>query len=315
MSRFIFVLFFAVWSFISTPAFAEGTDARFVREVSLSKGNWLWHHYQRMSVEYRRLHTWKSFMESDACFHSGRKCTNADWHAVSASQKILIPAEGLLVRVRDAGEEVGVKLSIRSDIPTLRTLSLSKDSGAAARATELEKHNHLLVLAEGTTAKRYYDLKEREFFDRIVVAGVALIVGIFMTLLVMLPHVRRVKKANEYEYDDSLLDPVELHSLSEVLPVPADRRVPQTTESPAPSLPNWSDSIYPRSETLVFRSFDETSGTGHAVIKSTERVFLINNRTQGFTNQFRPGEEFQAVIVSPRYVERILIRGSPEPHA
>ena len=311
MSRFIFALLIAVWSFIAPPAFAEGTDAQFVREVSLSKGNWLWNHYQRMSAEYRSSHTWKTFMESDACFHAERKCTEADWRAVPVSHKILIPVEGLLARVRNAGQDVSVKLSARLDVPTLRTLSLFSVSEIDPRVNELEKQNELLVRAEGATAKRYYDIKEREFTDRMVTAGAAFMAGILLMLFVMLPHVRLAQK--ESEDDDSFES--KLPTLSDVIPMPVvaevARNVPQTSELPAPSLSNFCDSVYPRSEILMFRSFDETSGIGHAVIKGTEQVYLINCRTKGFTNQFRPSEEFQAIIVSPRYVQQIFIVKSP----
>jgi hypothetical protein len=97
--RTFFAMLFAALAFFAPSAIAETSTATFVREVTLSPGNWLWDHYVRMSPEYRSAHPYKQFLESEVCYLKDRKCTEEDWKHVPKTQTIYIPAEPLLVRV------------------------------------------------------------------------------------------------------------------------------------------------------------------------------------------------------------------------
>lgn len=144
----LFAMLFASLVFFAPPAMAQTSTATFVREVTLSPGNWLWNHYARMSPEYRSAHPYKQFLESEACFLKERKCTEADWKRVPKTQTVYIPAEPLLVRV-PANEPIPVvTLEGTSDpelfAPVVDERGLSGDDAQllAAELAILEKNNN-----------------------------------------------------------------------------------------------------------------------------------------------------------------------------
>ncbi len=99
--------------FFAPPVMAQTitpTSATLVREVTLSPGNWLWNHYARMSPEYRRAHPYKQFLETEACYLTDRKCTEADWKRVPKTQVVYIPAEPVFVRVPPGASIPGIIL-------------------------------------------------------------------------------------------------------------------------------------------------------------------------------------------------------------
>lgn len=189
--RTFFAMLFTVLAFFAPSAQAEASTATFVREVTLSPGNWLWNHYARMSPEYRNAHPYKQFLESEACYLKDRKCTEEDWKRVPKTQTIYIPAEPILVRVPGIEPVPVVTLEATSDPELFATVfdekGLSGDN-AELLAAELSVQKTL------NTALTTEYVSQVTFFKNAVALLILLAIALAVAVLFLWSRLSRAKQ-------------------------------------------------------------------------------------------------------------------------
>ncbi len=293
----------AVFCFGAPNASAATSDSpTFVREVALSKGNWLWHHYVRMSPSYRKAHSFTSFMKTEACFLPDRKCTEADWRRVPRSQKIYIPTENVLLKVAHDAATPVLGLSLRANGKGL--YSLYARTAPLAQAEEVALNDRIKNL-------EFINRDLRHQYGAIVATYQYLVVitALFVCAFLVLTFVMwRIYKRKNEEIADLKDDLEEMCSLGDV-PMLTDVIVPAKPFATLPRISAVDESLvtpFPTSIELVFKEFDSVHGTGYAEDEVHSQVYLINRNTRGFHEQLRRDERFLAVTTYPNFVEQIL---------